>query len=111
MRKRILSAGSRPSSDPNEIAKRLSEALEKSEVLFMAALMDIIKGRGMTEFARRVGLNRHTLYKYRWGTNQPSLESVMKMIAELGVRLTIIPVAGRREVLSRQKKPRTSPGP
>ena len=44
MRKRIVSAGSRLSSDPNGIAKRLSEALEKGEAVFMASLMDIIKG-------------------------------------------------------------------
>jgi probable addiction module antidote protein len=106
MRKRIQSAG-RPSGDPKEIAKRLREALEESEIAFRAALMDIIKRRGMTEFARRVGLNRHTLYKYHWGTSQPSLESVIKMITELGVRLTVVPFSGRREVLSRQKK---SPG-
>jgi DNA-binding phage protein len=65
VRKRIQSAG-RSSANPKEIAKRLREALEESEIAFRAALVDIIKGRGMTEFARRVGLNRHTLYKYRW---------------------------------------------
>jgi probable addiction module antidote protein len=56
--------------------------------LIAAALGDIARARGVSEFARETGLSRETIYKsFRPGGN-PTLETIAKAMRALGLRLT-----------------------
>jgi probable addiction module antidote protein len=80
-----------PAGKPEEIAKRLSKALERDPAAFTAALMKLVHARGMTLVARKTGVSRHTLYRYEWGEDRPLLETAMKMTAACGFKFTIVP--------------------
>lgn len=80
------------SKRPEVIADRLSKALARGDsASFTAALMEIVKARGMTSMAKRTGVSRHTLYRYEWGTDRPLLETALKMTAACGFKLTVVP--------------------
>jgi probable addiction module antidote protein len=53
-----------------------------------AALGDVARARGMTELAKRTGLTRMGLYKALSKDGNPSLDTVLKVLRALGVRLT-----------------------
>ncbi|MBV6416313.1 MAG: hypothetical protein CMLOHMNK_00855 [Steroidobacteraceae bacterium] len=53
-----------------------------------AALGDVARARGMSELARRTGLTREGLYKALSLESNPSLATVLKVLAALDVRLT-----------------------
>jgi probable addiction module antidote protein len=81
----------RPPGRPEEIAKRLSTALERDPAAFTAALMGLVKEHGMTSVARKTGVSRHTLYRYEWGEDRPLLETALKITAACGFKFTIVP--------------------
>ena len=76
---------------PEDIARRLSKALERDPAAFTSALMAVIKERGMTSIAREAGVSRHSLYRYEWGVDRPLLETVVRMTAACGLKLTVVP--------------------
>ena len=79
-------------SKPQAIADRLSSALARGDTAsFTAALMKIVKERGMTSMARQIGVSRHTLYRYEWGTDRPLLETAVKMTTACGFKLMVVP--------------------
>jgi len=53
-----------PTLKPEEVAKRLSKALDRDTTAFTSALLALIKKRGMTIMAKEIGVSRHTLYRY-----------------------------------------------
>jgi probable addiction module antidote protein len=53
-----------------------------------AALGDVARARGMTELAKRTGLTRMGLYKALSKDGNPSLDTVLKVLHALGLRLT-----------------------
>ena len=59
--------------------------------LIAAALGDIARARGMTQLARDTGLGRESLYKALSGEGNPSFGTVLKVLAALGLRLTVEP--------------------
>lgn len=52
-----------------------------------AALGDVARARGMTELAKRTGLTRMGLYKALSKDGNPSLDTVLKVLHALGLRL------------------------
>jgi len=78
--------------DRSRHAGYLEATLEDGDAtLIAAAIGDIAKARGVTEFAREAGLSRETVYKgFRPGGN-PTLESMTKAIKVLGLRLALVP--------------------
>ncbi|MGI9278230.1 MAG: addiction module antidote protein [Endozoicomonas sp.] len=74
----------------NEIAEFLTEAyLDDDPAVFIIALGDVVKHKGVTELARQTGLNRESLYKAFNGKAQPRWDTVHRLLKALGVRLTI----------------------
>jgi probable addiction module antidote protein len=78
------------SPGPEDIARNLSKALERGAPAYMSELMEIVRERGMTNMANKADVCRYTLYRHEWGTARPLLETVLKMTAACGLRLTIV---------------------
>ncbi len=75
------------------IAQYLAAALEDGDPdLFVAALGDVAKARGMTQVASATGLGRESLYKSLRSGSKLRYETVQKILGALGVRLTVEPV-------------------
>ncbi|WEK49688.1 MAG: putative addiction module antidote protein [Candidatus Kaistia colombiensis] len=56
-----------------------------------AAIGTVAKARGMTQLAKETGLSRPALYKALSEDGNPGLDTIMKVLAALGVRLTVVP--------------------
>jgi len=75
------------------IAEYLSAALEEDDpALFLAALADVAKARGMTKMAKDAGLGRESLYKALAPGAKPRYDTVLKLARAAGVKLTVEPV-------------------
>ena len=57
--------------------------------LYLTALSDIARARGMTVVAEKSGLGRESLYKALAPGAKPRYETVRKLVDALGVRLTV----------------------
>jgi probable addiction module antidote protein len=74
------------------IAEYLSAALEdENPDVFLAAVSDVAKARGMTAIAASTGLGRESLYKALAPGAKPRYETIVKVLHSLGVRLTVQP--------------------
>jgi probable addiction module antidote protein len=73
-----------------EIAAYLNAALEEGEpTLFLVALRNIARARGMSELAEAAGLNRESLYKMLSEQGNPEFYSIDKLLQALGLRLSV----------------------
>ena len=89
MKTRLFDA-SRYLDNDDVIAGYLSAALEdENPEVFLAAIADVAKARGMTDIARATGLGRESLYKAFAPGAKPRYETVQKVLASLGVKLTV----------------------
>lgn len=57
--------------------------------VFITALGDVAKARGMSRLARDADLSRESLYKALSGDTKPRFETVQKITQALGLRLKI----------------------
>lgn len=73
----------------DEIAQFLSISLEDPNPdVFLRALQEVAKARGMTQLARDAGMNRESLYKALAPGAKPRYDTVLKLVNALGVKLT-----------------------
>lgn len=71
------------------IAEYLAAAMENSDPnVFLAALADVAKARGMAQLAKDSGLSRESLYKTLAPGAKPRFETIMKITKALGVPMT-----------------------
>ena len=78
-----------------DITLYLETCLEENDpALFAAALGDAARARGMMQLARDTGLTHEGLYKALSPEGNPSMATIMKVMAALGVRLHVEPLAG-----------------
>ena len=56
---------------------------------FAQALGDVARAKGMTAVAEQTGLGRQSLYKTLSGDGNPSVDTLFKVLAALGVRMAI----------------------
>jgi len=74
------------------IAEYLNAALEDEDPnVFLTAVGDVAKARGMTELAKDSGLGRESLYKALSPGAKPRYDTVLKVIRALGVEITTVP--------------------
>jgi len=81
---------------PEEMAAYLEACLEDADgdAAFVAkALGDIARAKGMTQVARDSGLSRESLYKALSGERTPSFDTILKVVAALGLKLHAEPEA------------------
>lgn len=75
---------------PEEMAAYLEACMEEADgdATFIAkALGDIARAKGMSQVARDAGLSRESLYKALSGERAPSLDTVLKVMGALGLKL------------------------
>ena len=76
---------------PDEMAAYLEVCIEEADgdaAFISKALGDIARAQGMTQIARQTGLSRESLYKALSGDRSPSFDTVLKVIAALGLKLS-----------------------
>ena len=75
---------------PEEMAAYLEAAIEAADgdAAFIAkALGDIARAKGMSQVAFDAGLSRESLYKALSGDRNPTLDTVLRVIGALGLKL------------------------
>jgi probable addiction module antidote protein len=75
---------------PEEMAAYLEACLEEADgdAAFIAkALGDIARAKGMAKVARDAGLSRESLYKALSGERSPGLDTILKVIGAVGLKL------------------------
>ena len=75
---------------PEEMAAYLEACFEEAgtDAAFIAnALGDIARAKGMSQISRDAGLSRESLYKALSGDRSPSFDTILKVVAALGLKL------------------------
>lgn len=73
-----------------DIAGYLSAVLEDGDpALFIAAIGDIARAKGMSEIAKKSGVTRESLYRALKIEARPRFETVTKVIHALGMKLSV----------------------
>ena len=81
------------------IAEYLAAAMEDPDPnVFLAALGDVAKARGMAQLAKDSGLSRESLYKTLAPGAKPRFETIMKITKALGVPMAPVATAGNQAV-------------
>lgn len=72
------------------IAEYLTAALEdENPDVFLAAISDVAKVRGMTEIVKSTGLDHENLYKALAPGAKPGYDIIIKILHGLGVKITV----------------------
>jgi probable addiction module antidote protein len=72
------------------IAEYLTAALEdENPDVFLAAVGNVAKARGMSAIAEQTGLGRESLYKAMAPGAKPRYDTVLKVLLSLGVKVTV----------------------
>ena len=73
-----------------DIAAYLSAVLEDGDpALFVAAIGDIARAKGMTEIAKKSGVTRESLYRALKVEARPRFETVTRVVQALGMKLSV----------------------
>ena len=79
--------------DEQTIAEYLTAALEDPNPdVFLTAVRDVARARGMAQLAKDAGLGRESRYKALTPGAKPRYDTVLKLLNALGVRLSATPV-------------------
>ncbi len=73
---------------PEDVIDTLNDALESGEAGYIAvALGAVARSEGMTKIAAKTGVNRQALYTALGENGNPTLETLLKVLSALGIRL------------------------
>ena len=73
-----------------EITQYLNEAYQEDDSrLFMIALGNVAKAKGVSKIAQKTGLNRESLYKVFSGQSNPHWSTIQSVMKAIGCRLAI----------------------
>jgi len=72
----------------SEYIKASFESGDEKEIL--RALNDVVRARGITEFAAKMGVTRQSLYKTLSVNSSPEFLTIQKLINALGLQLSVI---------------------
>jgi probable addiction module antidote protein len=76
--------------DDEVVAEYLTAALEDPNPdVFLAAVGNVAKARGMSAIAESSGLGRESLYKALTPGAKPRYDTVLKVLQSLGVKLSV----------------------
>lgn len=76
--------------DEETIIEYLNAALEDDDPdMFLPAVKDVARARGMTQLAKDTGLGRESLYKALAPGAKPRYDTVLKVVKALGLKLHV----------------------
>lgn len=79
--------------DEETIAEYITAALEDPNPdVFLAAVRDVARARGMAQLAKDADLGRESLYKALAPGAKPRYDTILKVLHALGVKLSATPV-------------------
>jgi probable addiction module antidote protein len=98
MKKNVAAFDAADHLDNDEvIAEYLNAALEdENPDVFLRAIANVAKARGMSKLAADSGLGRESLYKALAPGAKPRYDTVLKLIKALGVELHAAPLANAK---------------
>ena len=75
------------------ISEYINAAIEEGDTaLFLAALTNVVKARGIAKVASDAGIGRESLYKTLAPGASPRFETIMKLVRAIGVTFTTAPL-------------------
>ena len=79
--------------DPAQAAAYIEAVIDLEDpAVLLVALRHVAKAHGMAEVARRADLGDKTLFKALSATGNPTLATVHKVLAAVGLRLSVAPL-------------------
>ena len=73
---------------PESVIDLLNDAFESGEAGYIAVVLGVAaRSEGMTKLAAKTGVNRQALYTALSENGNPTLETLLKVLAAMGVRL------------------------
>jgi probable addiction module antidote protein len=80
---------------PEAVIELLNDALESGHAGYIANALGVIsRSEGMTKLASKTGVNRQALYTALSENGNPTLETLLKVLSALGVKLKCEAVLG-----------------
>jgi probable addiction module antidote protein len=77
-------------------AEYLTAVLEENDAAAFADAVGIVaRARGMTQLAKDAGMPRDTLYKALREGGNPTLDTVLRVLHALGIKLTAAPASSK----------------
>jgi probable addiction module antidote protein len=74
--------------EPEDVIDFLNDAFESGHASYIAAVLgDVARSEGMTKLAKKTGVNRQALYTALSESGNPTLETLLKVMTALGIRL------------------------
>lgn len=79
-------------TDDEAVAEYMTAVLDTEDTeLFLLALSDVARAKGMAQVAKDAGLGRESLYKALAPGAKPRLETILKVARALGVKFSAHP--------------------
>lgn len=73
---------------PEDVIDTLNDALESGESGYVAVALGVVaRSEGMTKIAEKTGVNRQALYIALSENGNPTLETLLKVMSALGIKL------------------------
>ena len=73
---------------PEAVIDFLNDAFESGHPTYIATVLgDVARSEGMTKLAKKTGVNRQALYTALSADGNPTLETLLKVMTALGIRL------------------------
>jgi probable addiction module antidote protein len=89
----------------DDAAHYLTAAAEGGDAAhFASALGDVARAQNMSALARKTGLTRVGLYKALSSDGNPSLDTAMRVLSSLGIRIAIVAEKPKRATKPRRTK-------
>lgn len=79
--------------DPELASEYLNAAIEDGDIsVFLMALGDLAKARGMSAMSKKTGLNRENIYRIVSTTGNPQIKSVFALLDAMDLKLKTEPI-------------------
>ena len=74
--------------EPEDVVELLNDAFDSGHTGYITRALGVVaRSEGMTKLAARTGINRQALYTALGENGNPTLETLLKVISELGLKL------------------------
>ncbi|MEX3772881.1 addiction module antidote protein [Pseudomonas sp. MYb118] len=80
-------------ANPEVMAKYIAESMKAGDSMFIHAIGQVAKAKGVNNVALEAGLNRESLYKLLKGGAKTRFETIRKLMTALGLELTVRPLS------------------